>query len=851
MKKTKNIFSLALCVIMASACFGCGDVIIKYAKPSGVPSDYVRDDYVTAHSSRNNYVKFVSSDSELDGFLNDYTERHMRDGDKAIGDGAMGKNTRAPWREWDSMAGSFWDASSVNGTMSKGNAVNDNVNDWLADPIQDKTGYVWNGFKGVHNTNTFDDWGMGWAFPEVSGNGGKYWTFDENSSSSSPGNVNTGKPVKGTEKDWKVADAANYSVSVTNGAYHVSSNRQVNKIEIYTENFGVLTRETPFLRMGFSFAGSGGFDIEDLYVSFKTNDGGSDWLGRVGFSDFCVNGFEIGKKNVGLGNFMFPMFLLDDWGAFYDGSEHVDRRITGLKIELCAKPGTTFSGTLAFDYICSEFDDRQILNCCNYIIAAKNNLEFSWDKELLRKVLPNARKAMNFLLDQGMGNSGLVSVENLAGHFNDGTRQACTAIGNGYWDVDAFPNVNIYCNLSYLTALDDMIYLEQMAELLDIPERAQTARTTTVRDNRVEFVDYVPATAKGLTDLAERCRERMRTEFWNEETGRFHAGRRDNAKRDIQDRGYTLFNEQAIILGVATPEQTKSILEWINGERIIETDDAQGDDIYHYEIAPRFNTQSITDMYRDREGDVYSDFAWVYWAGWNGNVQNGGTGLHLSYYDVVAQTMYDTVTGFNKLYDLCDWYSGVQEAGGVGRDFYRKYYREREKELLAQGIREESVHLDGHKIYPNLLQGGKDEQGHDQNGMIGVDVEFYEAAILIRSVPDAFFGLSTRADKTLCFTPRLPEGLDWWRMENLVYDGLYYDVAIGKYMCEISNVHNYSNNVPGSGQAKVGVTFDIPLWNYEIAVDGKPTSAYTINADNTVTVTVPMQDARIEIREKK
>ncbi len=864
--KSKKTICLILCTIMAAACFACGNnkFTPDWATPDGAPSsDYEPDDYTTGRTSTNNMLNFVSSNAELDAFINEYFARHLgNDTALAVGSGEIGRQTRSGWREWDSLFGGFWDASAANGTVTgKGgaNAVNDNVNKWLLNKedgnnnylVQDNTGYVWTD-TGIWQNNTFDDWGMGWAFPEVSGNGGKYWTFDSTSTSPSPGNVGTGAGVAGTSGDWIVeGDGTTVTKTVnsgTPGTLDIATRSGISKISLYTENFNVPTYLTPFLRMGIRFTGRGNFNIDDLYVSFKTTESGNEWLGEVPFSTFCVNGKTIGSENIEKGNYFFPMFLNEDWGISF-GSDRNERKITALKIELVSKPGYTIQGTLSFDYICSEFDDRQIINCCNYIIAAKNNLEFSYDKELLKKVLPNARKAMNFLLDTCLGSTGLISVENIAGHFNDATRAYGTAIGNGYWDVDAFPNVNLYNNLEYYTALCDMIYLEEMARSLDLEEYEQDVITMGGKMD-TEIV-YTIETAESLPALAEKCRSRIQTEFWNEQTGRFHVGRRDDESGSIQDHGYTLFNEQAIMLGLATDEQAKSILDWINGERIVEGDNSQGEDIYHYEIAPRFNTHDISDV-RELNGGEYTrgvgDFAYVYWCGWNGNVQNGGTGLHLSYYDVVAQSIVNTATGYGKLVDLQHWYEKVKAAGGVGTDFYRKYYRELE---ASDGyVPETSIHLNGTTIYPHLLQGGKDEAGNDQNGMIGVDCEFFEASVLIRSIPDAFFGLGTKADETLCFKPNLPDGLDFWRMENCIYSGYYYDVSIGKYFAEISNLRNYSTSVKGSQTAKLGVTFDIPAWDFEVCVGGVPTRAYTINGDGTLTVYTQLNDVRVEIRAK-
>lgn len=94
------------------------------------------------------------------------------------------------------------------------------------------------------------------------------------------------------------------------------------------------------------------------------------------------------------------MYLQDEWGS------DSRTRITRIKLVLAAEEGSTFSGSLNLDYLCTEYDDRQPLNPCNYILAAKNIVEFSQDEALLAEIMPHARAAMNFLLNQLQGMKG-------------------------------------------------------------------------------------------------------------------------------------------------------------------------------------------------------------------------------------------------------------------------------------------------------------------------------------------------------------------------------------------------------------------------------------------------------------
>ena len=205
-------------------------------------------------------------------------------------------------------------------------------------------------------------------------------------------------------------------------------------------------------------------------------------------------------------------------------------------------------------------------------------------------------------------------------------------------------------------------------------------------------------------------------------------------------------------------------------------------------------------------------------------MQNGGTALQCAYYDVVSQAAQSADSSYDKLKKLQAWYEKVKAAGGEGEQFYRVYY-------ATTDIK---------------LQGGTDANGKDQNGLVGVDYEFLEAALLFSAVPDAYFGLDTEANGTLCFTPAMPADLSWLRMENLVFGGYYYDVTAGQNSREISNLHEYTAG-KGDANAKLKVTFTAPQGGYKVRFNGVVTDNYT-EQNGIITVTVPLQNCKISVK---
>ncbi len=768
--RDKKKIVVSLTAALLALCVSCGET--SAGNSASEKESYEYYEYNAVHKSVDRNVRFYSSDAGLDDFLNDYRERHMRDTDDRIHTHPVGAGGTA-WKEWESMIGSWWDASSENGTMSSQFATQDWLCRWLITTKQDKQGYIW-----ADEGSELASWAMGWQFPDYN-QGGVMWDFAK----------------EGDTEGWSVSGG---SCEARESYLVVSANGSSQIMEIASPQTEIGTLVSPFLRMCFYFVPSEGCEIEDLYVYYKTEKS-PEWSEdkKVAFSNYCTTGYELGGKTAPRSGYFFPMYLQSEWGA------SARKRVTGLKLVLKAKEGKTVNGTFALDYIGSDFDDRQPLNVCNYIIAAKKMCEYSRDTELLKAVLPRARRAMNFLLNQLCGKNGLIDTGYLSGHYNDGLKATGTGLGNGYWDVLAFPKVNLYCNISYYNALKSMAYLEEMSERCNV----KCADVYTV-NAAMNGTDSYEETAETLTKLTEKCKTAVQKTFWNAKTGRFHVGVRDE-DNTVQDHGYLMFNEQVIASGLATEEQTKSILSWVDGTRVVDGDNSKGEDIYRYEFAPRFNTEEIG-----------SDFYFGYSASFDGNVQNGGTALHLAYYDLTARAARDKNDSFNRLKKIQSWYEKVKAAGGSGWNFYHAYY-----DNTSIGI-----------------------QGGQSSGVIGVDYEFLEAALLFAAVPDAYFGLTTYAGGTLAVSPAFPDGLDYWKMENLTYGGYYYDLSIGKYFAQISDVAEYKKGSAVVG-TKAEISFKKPSFDFVIYLDGEQTSDYRIEGDKVI-VTFAFRSAKVEIRER-
>ena len=94
----------------------------------------------------------------------------------------------------------------------------------------------------------------------------------------------------------------------------------------------------------------------------------------------------------------------------------------------------------------------------------------------------------------------------------------------------------------------------------------------------------------------------------------------------------------------------------------------------------------------------------------------------------------------------------------------------------------------------------------------------------------------------------MPSALDWWRLENLVYSGCYYDVTASKYFVQISGIAQYGAN--SAEEAQLSVSFRVPEFKYGVYVNGVKTSAYS-RKDGILKVIVPFENVKVEIREER
>jgi len=361
----------------------------------------------------------------------------------------------------------------------------------------------------------------------------------------------------------------------------------------------------------------------------------------------------------------------------------------------------------------TQYDTRHDINSQCYVRGCTTYFEWTRDINFLRRNMDRMRLALRFVMTEfdtldrkyvyntWIGHDGRSGL----GFDKDGKKHILYGhgIGDNYWDLLPFGCKDFYATMLYYEALQCMARIER--DIRQHPEwNVAISESAFDPDMLTKHAAEVKAEANKL--------------FWNPKTGRFVPG--IDADGKMHDYGMTFLNLEAIYYDFATPEHAKSILSWIDGERTVAGDTAQGADIYHWRFAPRATTKRNVEFYF---------WAWNIPEGvpWGGQVQDGGAVLGFSYHDMMARlAVLGPDSAAARLSEITKWFDEVQAAGG-----YRKYYN---------GSREGTC------------------QGGGTAGGLGLDMEFVESVLVPQVMIDGFMGFKAFADG-FAIDPKLPS--DW------------------------------------------------------------------------------------------
>jgi len=404
------------------------------------------------------------------------------------------------------------------------------------------------------------------------------------------------------------------------------------------------------------------------------------------------------------------------------------------RMRIVLAPGES-DGTFDIDSFFTAYDTRHTINNPIFVIASRLYFNWTGDIGFLRQNINRMRTALryqqtemggienNFIHNPWVGHDGLPGVITKP----DGGKiiESGHGIGNNYWDIMPFGGDDFYATNQYYAATLALAGIEE------------AIRRNSGWGVPLGALAMDPA---WLRQHAHAVKEEANRRFWNPATGRFVAAI-DTAGK-AHDYGFTFLNLDAIWYGMASEEHARSIIDWINGTRIVEGDTSTGADIYHWRFGPRATTLRNIDWY----GQGWSHPESI---PFGGQVQDGGAVLGFSFYDMWARLqLLGADNAWQHLTEILAWEKEVKAAGG-----YRAYY------------------ADGKQ--------GTTMQGGGTAGGIGIDAEFFESSLLPSIMVYGFLGITPSAE-SLSMDPKLPKECPELGMTNLQYQNAVLDILANK-----------------------------------------------------------------------
>jgi hypothetical protein len=458
---------------------------------------------------------------------------------------------------------------------------------------------------------------------------------------------------------------------------------------ITTPGFRVASTSAPFVRVEWSVKKRPG----TARAALEWTTAESPHFGPERRVDVALPGEADGMRYT-----MIPIYRHPGWGG----------TLTRLRITLDHASGSE----IVLKSVITACDSRHPINNAIYIHACADYVDWTGDLAFLHENVGRMRKALRFALDEFDVRRNRCVVVPWVGHDGrsglsigpDGKKQIHVGrgVGNNYWDILPFGGKDFQATLYLYHGLGRMADMERIV--------AGHPDWSVGGNDRFDPDD--------LTRLAGQIRQQSSKLFWNDRTGRFVGWIDCDGK--AYDYGFTMLNCEAVHLGLATPEQARSIVDWLDGKRTVAGDTSRGADIYRWRFAPRCTTRRNVETY--------------FWAWSNpedipfGNqVQDGGAVLGWSYFDLMARLeTRGPDDAWPRLKAILAWYDEVRKAGG-----YRKYY---------------------------AVPGRGTLQGSGTPGGLGLDAEFFESVLVPQVMLYGFLGVEPR-NGGLRIVPRLPR--DW------------------------------------------------------------------------------------------
>ena len=370
----------------------------------------------------------------------------------------------------------------------------------------------------------------------------------------------------------------------------------------------------------------------------------------------------------------------------------------------------------------NDYDTRHFTTNPCFVLGGWR--EYCWTRETdyLAKLMPRVRLAMEFMLKELDGTSGMLTIKAPGHEGKDGS------IGSNYWDILPMGYKDAFTDAHFYPCLEAMAQLEE-AVLANAGVKSKLAAT-----------EPVARTPRFYRELAQKARKAYNDTFWLADKGRY-SGCVD-IDGVTHDYGHTFVNLPAMAYGLADPDQVKRIYNWM--ETAVSAS-GKADMYSRWIIAPRAGM--IHNPKRTEPQTLVPSWWSMSWAGtdYDEQCQDGGAILYTSYHDIMARAKYlGADNAWKRLTEILDRYSKPDHLSG------------------------------GCPLYlVEITQGGPGGVA----GAVGVEGEFPESGLVPVSFLYAFLGIDADVDG-LKIRPNLPKSLSFGGVRNLRYNGKMYDIKV-------------------------------------------------------------------------
>ena len=256
----------------------------------------------------------------------------------------------------------------------------------------------------------------------------------------------------------------------------------------------------------------------------------------------------------------------------------------------------------------------------------------------------------------------------------------------------------------------------------------------------------------------------FRETFWNPKTGRY-VGWID-IEGNVWDFGEVAINLMAIFtnhraleLGTVADKgkmtaEHRSIMDWIDGRRIVEGDTSTGKDIYFFGFSPRKNTLGYESIGLDVNhwwGGWYYNFLpdGTGMANFGNQEENGGTNPYIAYYDIMVRLA------------LAEESDTPQQRQKMINDAWNRFYVA-DNSFLKEFLKDKFFR-------PTEHPPGRHPEDRYQVHVMALP----ESGLPAKVILDGFMGVCATPD-ALTVNPRLPDGVERLGVKDVLYQEKVY-----------------------------------------------------------------------------